>query len=889
MFLIESHSGPTRFRLISMAGESIEEAWKRNTIGKKHYNSRHDSAGALVHSFLLLRDGDCALRSLHNRLTYMSFKSFLSMLFNRHVVIHRAVSARVVAVLSITLSGNVFASSSGQAIEWGLIEQKCLKCHNSEDWAGGIAFDTLTAGDIAKDCEIWEKAVRKLRGRKMPPPGQPQPKKSEVDSLVAWLETRLDATPTTDPGRVGLHRLNRTEYAREIDRLLGLDVDVKLLLPNDVSSDGFDNVAAVLRVSPAFIDQYISAARNISRQAIGRVDAKPDTYQFRAKSDIDQSRHVDGLPLGTRGGMLIEHYFPVDGEYDFSIREFFFTGAGYVTKIDSPHKVILTIDDVRVFEHVIGGTEDQKAVDVNQAIAADELQKQFDHIRTSVKAGMRRIGVTFVQRSFAQSDSPLQPIAELPEMERFPTIPGLDLSGPFSVTGVGDTESRRRVFVCRPTSASDELPCAKQILSRLASQAFRRPATNTEVQTVLNFYSNGRELGNFDAGIESGLTAILSSTKFLYRAEQTPANVSAGDIVPLTDFELASRLAFFLWSQGPDDQLMGIAANGTLRKPEVLSAQIKRMLADPRSQSLVTNFAFQWLNVNKIETLQPDPVLYPDFDRNLRDSFKEEMRLFLDSILRSDRSVLELLSSNQTFLNERLASHYGVPNVLGDQFRPVTLENSNRSGLLGKGALLMGTAYGNRTSPVLRGNWLLENIMGTPPTAPPPGVETLKDIDPGKQALTMRERLAHHRTASSCNSCHGVIDPLGFAMENFDVVGAWRDKDRDAGSMIDASGTLASGEFVKGPIDLRNALLAKPDQFVQTLTEKLMTFALGRALRAQDMPTVRHIVRQAAADQYRFESIVAGIVNSAMFQTQSVPMNHKSVQAMLEPASSKRL
>jgi hypothetical protein len=666
---------------------------------------------------------------------------------------------------------------------------------------------------------------------------------------------------------------------------LGLDVDVKTLLPKDVSSDGFDNIAAVLRVSPAFIDQYIGAARNISRQAVGRIAAKSDTHQFRVKiDDGNQFRHVDGLPLGTRGGMLINHYFPVDGEYDFSIREFFFHGAGYVTKIDSRHKVIMTIDDQRVFEQEVGGLEDLKDVDVNQSAAADEMQKRFNHIRVNVKAGMRRIGIAFVLRSFAQSDSPLQPIAALPEMERFPLIPGLDLSGPFNVSGLGDTESRRRVFICRPATANQERPCAKQILSRLASDAFRRPATDAEINTVLSFYEKGREVGDFDAGIESGLTAILSSTKFLYRAEKMPANAVAGDIIPLSDIELASRLSFFLWSQGPDDELINLATNQSLRNSEVLNAQVKRMLADKRSQSLVTNFAFQWLNVNKMDTTVPNPVLYPDFDRELREGFREEIRLFLDSVLRSNRSVMELLSSDQTFLNEKVALHYGMANIRGAQFRAVKLSDPNRYGLLGKGALLMGTAYGDRTSPVLRGNWLLENIMGTPASAPPPGVETLKETAPGAKIETMRERLAQHRTAASCNGCHGVIDPLGFAMENFDVIGGWRHKDRDAGSAIDASINLASGEFVKGPGDLRAVLASKPDQFVQTLTEKLMTFALGRAVHAQDMPTVRRIVRASAADRYSFESIVSGVVKSAAFQSQAVPHDSKkeAIHARLE-------
>lgn len=766
------------------------------------------------------------------------------------------------------------ADASQSAHPWLMLEQRCSKCHNTVDWAGGIAFDTLSPESIPADAEVWEKALRKLRGRMMPPPGEPQPDQHTIDEFVAWMESRLDAAAPGDPGHVGLHRLNRTEYAREIERILGLDVDVKTLLPKDVSSDGFDNVAAVLRISPAFLEQYIGAARNVSRLAIGRADMKPNTYQYRVKTDADQSRHIDGLPLGTRGGMLVEHYFPADGEYEFNIRDFFFGGAGYVNRIDHPHKVVMTIDDVRVFEQVVGGNQDLEAVDVRQAAAADELQAKFNHIRVKVRAGLRRVGIAFVQRSFAQSDSPLQPIAVLPEMERYPTIPGVDISGPFNVTGVGETESRRRVFICRPATPADEEPCARRILTNLATAAFRRPATQADIQAPMAFYAMGREAGDFEAGIESGLTAILSSTKFLFRAEQTAPDAAPGAPVQLTDMELASRLSFFLWSAGPDNELIELAAAGKLRNTQVLDAQVQRMLADARSDSLVTNFAFQWLNVNKIDTTIPDPVLYPDFDRDLREGFREEMRLFLDSVLRRNRSVLELLRSDETFLNERVALHYGLPNVRGSQFRPVRLSDPNRWGLLGKGAVLMGTSYGNRTSPVLRGAWILENITGTPPTAPPPGVETLEETAPGQKAETVRERLERHRNTPSCNACHGVIDPLGFALENFDVVGAWRARDRDAGSAIDASGQLASGAKVGGPVELRDALLSRPDQFVQALTEKLMVFALGRGLRHQDMPAVRAIVRQAEGEDYRFASIIRGVVNSPVFQMKAQPAEH---------------
>lgn len=768
------------------------------------------------------------------------------------------------------------ASDSTPATEasqhWRLLDERCGSCHNSTDWAGSLAFDTLSPDDIGGDAEVWEKVVSRLRGHLMPPPGEPQMDARQQEAFVHWLEGRLDAEGKArpDPGYVGLHRLNRTEYRREIERLLSLEVEVQNLLPKDVSSDGFDNVAAALRTSPAFLDQYIAAARSVARLAIGSASAKPSSREYRVDPAIDQSKHIDGLPLGTRGGMQVEHYFPADGEYEFNIREFFFMGAGYVTKIDSRHRVILTIDDQRVFQQEAGGPDDLKYVDQQQAIAADNMQARFNHIRVRVPAGLHRIGVAFVERSYAQSDSPLQPIAMLPEMERYPNIPGFDVSGPFNVSGVGETPSRQRIFVCRPASEAEEAPCARRILARLASDAFRRPATQDDLAAPLQFYASGRAAGGFEAGIESGLTAILASTKFLFRVEASAAQAADAPQL-LTDLELASRLSFFLWSEGPDQDLIEAATAGRLRDQAALAAQVRRMLKDARSSTLVTNFAFQWLNVPQIDKIHPDPVLYPTFDPNLRHGFREEIRLFLDSVLRADRSVLDLLRSDTTFLNERLAVQYGIANIRGDQFRRVVLTNPNRFGLFGKGAVLMGTSYGNRTSPVLRGSFILENITGTPPTPPPPGVEQFPETEAGHKPQTVRERLESHRANKSCNACHGVIDPLGFALENFDVTGAWRDRDRDAGEAIDARGVLASGARVNGPAELSAALLARPEQFVHAITEKLMVYGLGRPLRHQDMPTVRAIVRAAAAREYRFEDIVQGIVASDAFRMNRLP------------------
>jgi mono/diheme cytochrome c family protein len=753
-----------------------------------------------------------------------------------------------------------------------LLDKHCVDCHNATDWAGGLAFDTLDADNPAADAEVWEKAIRKLRGRLMPPPGKDQPDQQNIDRFVTWLETSLDraAAANPDPGSVVLHRLNRTEYARAIEGLFGFDIDVKRMLPRDVSSDGFDNVAATLKISPAFLDQYIGAARQISRQAVGRPPVKPSSHAYR-QDGSDQRAYIPGLPLGTRGGMLIEHNFPADGEYEFNIRDFHFGGSGYVNRIDAPHRVILTIDGSRVFEQQVGGAADLKLVDQKQAGGEAELQARFDHIRVKVKAGQRKVGAAFIARSFAESDSPLQPIAMLPEMERYPTIPGIEISGPFEISGVTDTVSRQRIFICRPASESDELPCARQILRRIAQQAYRRPIVDEDLNAPLAFFTSARKKADFETGIESALTAVLSSTNFLYRAELLPEDAKPGSTYRISDLELASRLSFFLWSQGPDDQLLDLAARSRLSEPKTLEQQIDRMLRDRRSDSLVTNFAFQWLNVNRLDNVVPDPVLYPDFDPDLREGFREELRLFLDSILRADRSVLDLISDDHSFVNERVALQYGIADVRGAQFRRIQLKDPNRFGLFGKGGVLMGTAYGNRTSPVLRGAWILENITGTPPNSPPPGVEQFKETEPGKKAETVRERLERHRQDQSCNACHGVIDPLGFALENFDVVGAWRDKDRDAGTLIDASGVTAGGRPLQGPADLRAAMLARPDQFVQTITEKLLTFALGRNLEYHDMPAVRAIVRRSAGENYRFAAIVKGIVASDAFRMKRVP------------------
>jgi len=777
------------------------------------------------------------------------------------------------AALAVSLAaslGSAAARADGPDKHWQMLGTYCEKCHNATDWTGGVAFDTMQPEGIPADAKVWEAAMVKLRGRMMPPPGEKQPDPATIDSFVSWMEGNLDtaAAAAPDPGYVSLHRLNRTEYARAVEQLTGARVDVSQLLPKDTKSDGFDNVANVLKVSPTFLDQYISAARFVAAQAIGNPQAPKAIATFRA-GPREQAFHIEGLPLGTRGGMLVEYNFPADGSYEFNLNVF--GGVGYIGGLDSPHHVVFTIDDQKVFEQTIGGPQDLKAMDQHPNETNIELRGRFQHIRAQVTAGPHRLGAAFVERSLAESDDWLQSFNPRGGMDRIPRIGGLELAGPTHPTGITDTPSRRKIFVCYPKSEAEEPACAREILTSLARYAYRRPVTDEDLRAPLHFFAVGRAGKSFDAGIENALVAILSSPKFLYRLESVPSNTKVGMSYRISDLELASRLSFFLWSEGPDEQLLRLAAADKLHEPATLAGEVRRMLLDARSKSLVTNFAFQWLQVDGMDKIEPDPIVYPYFDEDLRTAFRREMELFVDSILRQDRDVRELMTADYTFVNERLALHYGIPNVRGSEFRRVQLTDSHRFGLLGKGAILMGTSYANRTAPVLRGAWILETVTGTPPHAPPPAVPPLKENVVGAQAQTIRQRMEQHRTLASCKACHGIMDPLGMALENFDAMGHWQSKDMDTGVPIDASGALADGTPVKGPDDLRKALMARPDQFVQTLTEKLMTFALGRTLEYHDMPQVRAIVRDAAREDDRFSAIVLGIVASPQFQMKRLP------------------
>ena len=749
--------------------------------------------------------------------------------------------------------------------QWPFVERYCVECHNETDLTADIAFDKLSPDDVAAHAETFERAVRKLRGRLMPPPGGVTPEGAEVDAFVAWLEASLDAAaPEPDPGYVTPHRMNRTEYANAIRDLLALEVDPATLLPVDGVEHGFDNIAGALTVSPSFIDQFLSAARNLSAQAVGNPRPRAVGVPYTIGNARAQQFHVDGLPLGTRGGGLIEHYFPADGEYRLNIGDLVTGLWGF----NQEHKntLVAMLDGRKFFELDIGGGEDLKELDQIGAPAVDAINARLKNIPFTATAGVHRLGVTFLHRSFAESDRHLY--AQVPGggQDTVLTLNMLEIFGPVNATGLSSTASRDKIFVCRPEVPTEEKSCAERIVAALAREAFRGAFDANDLPRLMRLYDEGAAAGGFEKGVEHSLAGVLAHPKFLYRFEPKPGDAGPGAAYPLSSVELASRLSFFLWSSIPDAELLELAAADRLGDPGVLKQQVERMLADPRAETLASNFAFQWLGLGELASLAPDPFVFGDVDRDIRAHFVTESRLFVDSVFRSDSSVLELLTAEHTFVNETLARHYGLNDVRGTRFRRVELADPNRFGLLGKGGVLLVSSYPNRTSPVLRGQWLLENLLGTPPESPPPNVEALVETVEGQAASTVRARLEAHRTNPSCNACHGVIDPLGFALENFDAVGRWRVMDREARAPIDASGVLIDGTAVTGPVELRAALLERPDQFVQTLTEKLMTYGLGRALGPADMPTVRRIVREAEANGYRFSDLVWGIVESTQFR-----------------------
>ncbi len=714
--------------------------------------------------------------------------------------------------------------------EAAFLNQYCIGCHNQRAKIGGLALDSLDIAKVGPASETWEKVVKKIRTGMMPPSGSKRPERVALDRFATELESRLDRAvdPTAALVTPALHRLNRTEYANAIRDLLALDVNVNTLLPADGSSQGFDNLAEALAVSPSLIQGYVSAAMKISRLAVGDRALAPSQTTFAPPPGLAQDRHIDGLPLGTRGGVVFHHTFPLDAEYEFSMG-----GRGGGPGVD------LTLDGAQV---------------------RVENPRGF---RVKVAAGPHAIGVALVDRQRGAGVDEIY--SDFRTDATFTTpggVPTLVVTGPFNVTGAGDTPSRRAIFSCKPATAAEEPTCARTILTTLARRAYRGAVSSAEVNTLLDFYREGRKSGDFDNGIQQALARILVAPRFVYRIEEEPATVAAGQVYRISDSELASRLSFFLWSSIPDDELRDVATKGRLRDPQVLTQQVKRMLADARADALIENFAGQWLYLRELENVQTDAK---NFDENLRRAFRTETEMLFNTIVRDDRSLIDLLDADYTFVDERLARHYGLPNVKGSYFRRVSLpSDSPRRGLLGQGSMLTVTSTATRTSPVSRGKWVLENLLGTPAPVPPPGVETNLGGAEAAKTSSLRARLEAHRASPTCASCHRIMDPMGFALENFDLVGQWREF--DGPSPIDSRGQLADGTPVTGPADLRHAVLSRSDMFMTTAAEKLMTYALGRPVHDYDMPAVRTIVRRAAGNNNRFSSLIIGIIESDSFQ-----------------------
>ena len=760
------------------------------------------------------------------------------------------------------------ASPVSSAAPADVVKQYCYGCHSQRVKAGGLVLETVDVSKPAAHGEILEKVAMKLRAGMMPPAGSPRPSPEVRNALVNYFESSLDAAAVAapNPGRPALHRLNRAEYANAIRDLLALDIDPAVLLPPDDSSDGFDNNADVLGVSPALLERYLAAARKIGALALGDPQAGPSTDVYRAPPDMSQSQHREGLPLGTQGGLVAKHTFPSDGEYVIKVK-LQETTLGQIRGLEYVNQVEVLLDGERIHIADIGGPEDYVGSADNATDVLNNIGARLT-VRVPVTAGPHVIAAAFIGRSAVQGGQRLQYFrrtnVDTTDHTGFAHVEYLSIAGPFKATGTARTPSRDRILICRPATPAQEPTCARQIVETLARRAYRRPVSATEVNRLMAFYEAGRKDGSFDRGIERALRSILASPKFVFRAEQD-AQAPAGTVYAISDLELASRLSFFLWSSIPDDQLIDVARRGTLRQPVVFERQVRRMLADRRSDALVANFAGQWLQLRNLRSSIPDQNDFPDFDDNLRQAFRRETELFFQSIVSEDRSALDLLRADYTFVNERLAKHYGIPNVYGSRFRRVSLgENNVRGGLLGQGSILTVTSYANRTSPVLRGKWILENIVGTPPPPPPANVPLLQDTDANGRVLSMRERMVQHRSRPECASCHRLMDPAGLSMENFDAIGRWRTR-TESGSEVDASGGLPDGSEFTGASGLRSALLRRPDLFVGTLTEKLMTYGLGRGLEFHDAPAVRTVVRNAQAQDYRFSSLVLGIVRSDPF------------------------
>ena len=758
-----------------------------------------------------------------------------------------------------------------------VLDKYCVACHNQGVQTAGLALDALDLAHVSGSAEVWETVVRKIRTGAMPPAGMPRPDKSLADGVVSWLETELDraAIEHPNPGRPTLHRLNRAEYRNAIRDLLALEIDAASLLPADNAAYGFDNNADALSLSAALTERYLEAAAKISQMALGRVRGSPAPETVFVPTDRNQGiRFSDDLPWGSRGGLAFRYYFPVAGEYEFQIRPKE-GGAGGGYRVAVGDQLDVSIDDGQVWTKTLGPEfgrrrGESREPDDDRDEDRDKMILEALRFRVPLKAGSHLVQVYLVAKTAAFVEDLFDPnLRREPYRARGQTdISSVTVAMPSAddAAGAMDSPSRRRLLVCHPATAADEAPCAKKIIATLARRAYRRPVTEQDLQVPLDLYHEGASKGGFEAGLELALRGILVSPKFLFRFEGQPETIAPHTPYRITGLELASRLSFFLWSSVPDDELLDAAVNKTLRNRDVLEQQVRRMLADPRSEALVNNFAGQWLHIRNVSGFRPSPELLFHFDDNLRQAFERETELFFNSIVRENRSVLDLLDAGYTFLNERLAKHYGIPGVYGERFRRVPLPaDSVRRGLLGQGSILTDTSRPNRTSPVIRGKWILETIFGTPPPPPPPNVPELKEERDPRKVLPMREQIAQHRANPVCASCHAQMDELGFALENFDAIGEWRNT-YSSGSPIDASAELPDGTALNGPTELRKVLLSHSDEFLTTITEKLLTYALGRGLEAADAPAVRQVKREAVRADYRFASLIQGIVASTPFQ-----------------------
>ena len=748
-----------------------------------------------------------------------------------------------------------------------VLDTYCVTCHSDKARTGGLSLEHANLTDIPKGAETWEKVIRKVRAGMMPPPGMPRPDKPALDTFAGFLESSLDraAAAKPNPGRLAMHRLNRAEYANAIRDLLALDVDSAALLPPDDESSGFDNIADVLKMSPSLMERYLSASWNISRMAVGNPEIGASTQTYRVRPDLSQDQHIEGLPLGTRGGMLVKHTFPVDGEYSIKLRLWRNT-FDLMRGMEDPHQIEIAMDGVRLQLVTVGGKDDFNRMAENPGTFGTDLDARLT-VRIPVKAGVHTLTAATVLKSHAARDDLIKPFLRTTidglDIMGDPSVDRLTVEGPFGQAGSGDTPSRRKIFICKPSSPADEQACATKILSSLARLAYRKPASPASLNTLIDFYKRGRAEGNFENGIEAALQFVLASPEFLFRIEPDPPNTAANAVYRVDDFSLASRLSFFLWSSIPDEPLLTLAGQGKLKDPAILEQQVKRMLADKRSNAMIANFAEQWLHLRNLKTSSPDLQVFPDFDDNLRRSMKEETTLLFDNIMREDRSVMDLLNADYTFVNERLARHYGIPGIYGSQFRRVTVPDESRRGILGQASILTVTSYPNRTSPVERGKWVLTNLLGVPPSPPPPNVPPLQDNSADKPR-PFRERMEQHRKDPVCAGCHKVMDPIGFSLENFDAVGHWRTTDE--GLKIDPTGTLFNGAALDGINGLRRQLISRPETFVGVMTEKMLTYALGRGVEYTDMPAVRKIVQDSKAGDFKFSSMVVGVVKSAPFQ-----------------------